>query len=66
MLREALGSKSHWLTGEVRDLIARKFNVQYSQRQVARILRGLGMHYSKPYPEDYRRPEDAEEACRRG
>lgn len=60
-LREALGSKSHWLTGEVRDLIARKFNVQYSQRQVARMLRGLGMHYSKPYPEDYRRPEDAEE-----
>ena len=60
-LREALGSKSHWLTGEVRDLIARRFNVQYSLRQVARILRSLGMHYSKPYREDYRRPEDAEE-----
>ena len=50
-----------WLTGEVRDLIARRFNVEYSQRQVTRILRELGMHYYKPYPEDSRRPENAEE-----
>lgn len=63
-LRKALGSKDHWLTGEVRDLIARRFNVQYSMRQVARILRSLGMHYSKPYPEDYRRPENAEKVLR--
>lgn len=63
-LREALGSKDHWLTGEVRDLIARRFSVQYSMRQVARILRSLGMHYSKPYPKDIRRPEDAEEVLR--
>ena len=61
MLREALGSKDHWLIGEVRDLIARRFNVEYSQRQVTRILRELGMHYYKPYPEDSRRPENAEE-----
>ena len=68
-LREALGSKSHWLTGEVRDLIARRFNVQYSLRQVARILRSLGMHISKPYPEDQqeaggRRGDTAGEARR--
>ena len=63
-LREALGSKSHWITGEVRDLIAHKFNVRYSLRQVARILRSFEMQCCKPYPMDAKRPENAEEILR--
>ena len=63
-LREDLGVKDHWLIGEVRDHIARRYNVRYSQRQVTRILKELGMHYSKPYPEDSRRPENAEDVLR--
>jgi len=63
-LREELGVKDHWLTGEVVALIAQRFNVRYSQRQVARILRKLGMQCSKPYPVDRRRLENAEEILR--
>jgi len=46
----------------VRDLIAEHWGVELSLIQVWRILRQqLQMHYSKPYPHDFRRPDDAEE-----
>ncbi len=35
--------------------------MEYSLRHVSRILRFFGMKYAKPYPKDYRRPENAEE-----
>lgn len=61
-LKDILASKKdNWLTSEVRALIRKEFNVDYSLRQVARILRSFKMHYSKPYPKDYRRPENAKE-----
>ena len=44
---------------EIAGLIKEKFGVSYSFRQVSRILRSFGMHYSKPYPENYRKPENA-------
>ncbi|MDR2624628.1 MAG: winged helix-turn-helix domain-containing protein [Methanobrevibacter sp.] len=37
-----------------------KFNVDYSTRQVSRILRELGFKYGKPYIIDIKRPNDAE------
>ena len=38
---------------------------ELSEDQVRRILKEkLGMHLSKPYPQDYRRPENAEEILR--
>jgi len=58
-LKEILKSKENWLTKEVMGLIKKRFNVSYSPRQVSRILRSFGMHYSKPYPEDYRKPRNA-------
>lgn len=60
-LREKLASKTNWLTQEIRALIRADFGITYSIRQVIRILRGFGMHYAKPYPKDYRKPNNAED-----
>jgi transposase len=57
--------RDDWTTGEVGSLIRERFGVEYSTRSVYRILRSLGMRYGKPYPRDYRRPEDAEERLKR-
>lgn len=59
-VREKLKEKDNWLTQEARAMIRQEFNAAYSDRQVIRILKGFGMHYAKPYPRDYRQPEDAE------
>jgi len=65
-LKENLRKRDDWTTKEVRNLILRKFGIHYSLRSVKRILRFFGMKYCKPYPRDYRRPEDAEERLKRG
>jgi len=66
VLDEVLRKRDDWTTREVRNLILKKFGVNYSLRSVRRILRSLGMRCCKPYPRDYRRPEDAEERLRKG
>ena len=53
--------KGTWLTNEVCHLIKEKFGVSLGYRQVIRILKGFGMHYAKPYPQDYRKPDNAKE-----
>lgn len=61
-LRRLLQGRSYWTTKEVRHLIQEEFGVQLSCAQVGRILREkLKMRFGKPYPRDYRRPQDAEE-----
>ena len=61
-LRSILRSKDHWTTKEVTVLIREVFKRELSEDQVRRILRDkLGMRLSKPYPHDYRRPDNAEE-----
>ncbi len=60
-LKAMLQDKECWTTKEVRRLIKEKFGIAFSEDQVVRILRyKLKMCFSKPYPQDYRRPEDAE------
>ena len=60
-LGELLKEKESWTTKEVRGLIKERFGIEFSEDQAVRILRQrLKMHFSKPYPMDYRRPEDAE------
>jgi len=44
-----------------RTIIKEEFGIQYSKRQIERILRKLGMNLMKPYARDVRRPKDAEE-----
>ncbi|MEM3845005.1 MAG: winged helix-turn-helix domain-containing protein [Candidatus Parvarchaeota archaeon] len=45
---------------EVISLILEKLDVVYSERQVRRILKKLGIRHAKPYSIDYRRPKDAD------
>ncbi len=61
-MEELLKEKDYWQTSEVVELIAERFGVRLSHHQVRRILRGkLRMNFSKPYPKDYIRPDNAEE-----
>ena len=61
-LRYILESKGYWTTKEVTVLIKEVFMKELSEDQVRRILRDkLGMRLSKPYSQDYRRPENAGE-----
>jgi putative transposase len=59
-LKELLKERDDWTTKEVRNLIKKEFNVEYSLKQVVIILKSLGLKFGKPYPHDYRRPPDAE------
>ena len=61
-LNYLLHQQATWTTAEVKELIRKEFGIEYSPAQVIRILRQrLKMHFSKPFPRDYRRPPDAEE-----
>lgn len=61
-LRVLLKAQSCWTLPEISELIKTTFGIEYSPAQLARILRKrVKMHFSKPFPHDYRRPEDAEE-----
>jgi len=64
LIRE-LKQRDDWTTKEVRQLIQDKFDVRYSNRHVNRLLRSFGMNYGKPFPNDYRRPDDAEEQLKK-
>lgn len=63
--RTLLESKDLWYLGDVVDLIRTKFDVEYSERQVRRILKGFNMKHAKPYQVDYRKPKDAEEKLKK-
>ncbi len=61
-LKEILKTKDYWTTKEVQKVIKHQFDVDLSIFQVIRILREkFEMLFSKPYPMDYRKPENAEE-----
>ena len=47
------------------DLIRTKFDVEYSERQVRRILKEFKIKHAKPYQVDYRKPDDAEEKLKK-
>jgi putative transposase len=59
-LKQMLGKKDAWTSREVRLLIKDKFEVEYSEMQVWRLLTSWNMHHAKPYVLDKRRPDDAE------
>lgn len=64
-LRQLLKQKESWTTKEVKELILREFNVDYTLKQIYIILRDIGMNFGKPYPRDYRRPTNAEELLKK-
>ena len=59
-LKQKLESRNYWTSKEARQLIKDEFGQNYHPVSVSRILHSLGMRYGKPYPRDYRRPDDAE------
>lgn len=59
-LKQMLTGKNAWTLREIRELIKEKFEVEYSEMQVWRILTSWNMHHAKPYILDKRRPDDAE------
>jgi putative transposase len=56
-----LHTRDHWTTNEVKQLIQLEFDISYSMDQIRRILRNFNLLFGKLYPQDYRRPDDAEE-----
>ena len=59
-LKRMLSAKDAWTLKEVKMLVKDKFNVEYSEMQVWRMLTSWNMHHAKPYVLDKRRPDDAE------
>jgi len=59
-LKRMLAEKDAWTLREVRELIKAKFNVEYSEMHIWRMLTSWNMHHAKPYVLDKRRPDDAE------
>jgi transposase len=64
-LKTILRARESWTSREAGRVIKETFGVDYSDRNVKRVLKSLGLRYCKPYPRDYRRPVDAEERLRR-
>ncbi len=60
-----LEAKDLWYLGDVVDLIRTEFDVEYSERQARRILKGFRMKHAKPYQVDYRKPDDADEKLKK-
>ncbi|SIM84595.1 helix-turn-helix domain-containing protein [Cuniculiplasma divulgatum] len=64
-LKSLLEAKDLWSLREIEDLIRERFQVQYSERQVRRMLKGMKMKHAKPYQVDYRKPNDAREKLKK-
>ena len=64
-LKEILNKRDDWTTEEIKKLISKEFKVEYSLKQIRIILRLFGMKLAKPFPHDYRRPDDAEEILKK-
>ena len=64
-LQDLLREREHWTTEEVRNLIQKEFGIDYTLKQIRIILKKFGMQYAKPFPRDYRRPQDAEDLLKK-
>lgn len=64
-LKKILNKRDDWTTDEIKKLISDEFMVEYSLKQIRIILRKFGMKLAKPFPYDYRRPDDAEEILKK-
>ena len=64
-LKEILKQRDDWTTKEVKKLILDKYNINYTLKQIRIILRKFGLKLGKPYPLDYRRPDDSKEQLKK-
>lgn len=61
VLKMYLKERDDWATAEIREFVLEEFDVGYTLKQIRVILKGFKMKHGKPYPHDFRRPDDAEE-----
>ena len=52
-------------TKDVQLFIMERYGIEYSMKQVHVNLTNMGMRHAKPYPEDRRRPDDADEQLKK-
>jgi putative transposase len=64
-LKKILNKRDDWTTDEIKKLISDEFMVEYSLKQIRIILKKFGMKLAKPFPHDYRRPDDAEDILKK-
>ena len=64
-LKAFLKERDDWTTSEVKELIVDKFHVGYTLKQIRIILKNFGMKFGKPFVNDYRRPENAEDILKK-
>ena len=64
-LKKILNKRDDWTTEEIKKLISDEFMVEYSLKQIRVIVRKFGMKLAKPFPHDYRRPNDVEEILKK-
>lgn len=50
---------------DVHILVNEKFNVNYSLKQIGKIMKKLGCNYSKAYPKSSKSPKDAEKQLKK-
>ncbi len=50
---------------DVHTIVNEKFNVNYSLKQIGKIVRKLGYNYSKAYPKFSKTPENTEEQLKK-
>ena len=50
---------------DVHILVNEKFNVNYSLKQIGKIMKKLGYNYSKAYPKSSKSPKDAEKQLKK-
>jgi transposase len=65
LLEESIISNQFKSTKEVRNFVFDEFGVEYSIRQIERILRELKFNYGKPYPIFSKMPDDGEEQLKK-
>ncbi|HIH60111.1 MAG: helix-turn-helix domain-containing protein [Candidatus Thermoplasmatota archaeon] len=64
-LKALLQAKDLWYLKDIVDLITTKFSVEYSERQIRRILKSFKMTHTKPYRVYYNKPDDADKKLKK-
>lgn len=64
-LKELLSKRDDWTTKEIKKLIKERFGPDFSEKHVRTILRSLRLKFARPYPKDYRRPDDAKKQLKK-
>ena len=57
-LHDEICTKEVWFMWEILNLVEKKYNIQYSQSQMYRILKKMGINHRVPHPKEYRQAKN--------